>query len=761
MKFRFWSYLPSLLVLGLAFGLRLYRLDSQSIWWDEGHSIFVAGHLISQIPTLPAMDVHPPAYFTLLHLWMAIAGGSEFALRYLSVLFSLLTIVLLWRFAGSISNTQPFRPHRLSSATPASSFSWARRGTPLLVSLLAALSPLYVAYAQEVRSYTMITFLALASTFLLWRLLFPGPKREGVQKRGMLLLLYIVSTAACLYTHYFTIFLLLFQNLAWLVWVLFPFQNGSHYKQSLLPEKKFGSQPGELVGTQRFHQFLQVPLSSYFRRGRLFRLTLWAVSQPGILLLFALQLSLALRQVTGYANPNLTPPGLTHFISRSWQAYTVGLTIDSDLARWGMWGMAGVLAIGWLIKFIAPAGPWFTLSKRKLWPRAGADPTKSITHFVFLASWLLIPLAAYFVVLQRRPSFEPRYMMLITPALFLLLALGLNGPPFHPPYSVTPQNLRHPREYWSADCNPHSNFVILPRYVLRFTFYVLRFLPLIIFIISLHSYYTNETYFKDDSASVADWLAAETTANDIVYIDVPHPFHYYVDQRGVSAPTRYLFVDIHTAADTLTNEAAGRDRLFWVTWWGSDTDPRGVIPFLAEKAGQRSGQRDFRGYRVECFDLPGQANFSLPTPLTPANATFGHVLRLDGVAFGGRQDTTTTTVAEPAWATLHFSLLRETEVDYRASLRLRGQDGRIVSQVDKDLLNDRHFHTSAWPLTDPALNQAINVYTLPLAPDTPPGHYRLELLVYNAQPPYPGEGVTGHKSTDGVAAVLGNITIIP
>jgi hypothetical protein len=262
---------------------------------------------------------------------------------------------------------------------------------------------------------------------------------------------------------------------------------------------------------------------------------------------------------------------------------------------------------------------------------------------------------------------------------------------------------------------------------------------------------------------VAGWLAAETTANDLVYVDVPHPFHYYVARGQIAAPTRYLFVDIHTAADTLTHEAAGRDRLFWVTWRGSDTDPRGVIPFLAQKYGDKLGERDFRGYHVEWFSLPhNKVSFSLPTDLNPVNAVFGDVLRLDGAASGGYPPSSDTTPrTHPAWAVLHFTLLHQTNIDYKVSLRLRGDNGRIAAQADKELLNDRHFRTSAWPLADPALNQAINVYTLSLAPDTPTGRYRLEVVVYNARPPYPSEGVTGIESAGGVAAVIGNITVIP
>jgi uncharacterized membrane protein len=631
-----------LLILLLAFALRLYRLDAQSIWWDEGHSIFVAAQPILQIPTLPAMDVHPPGYFALLHLWTNVAGTSEFSLRYLSVIFSLLTVAILWQFAARLQNL---------SLLPST-----------LVALFAALSPMYIAYAQEVRSYAMFTCFVAASTLTLWQLLAPP------QKRSRLLLFYIILTAACLYIHYFTIFLLIFQNLVWLAWVVWQ----KVIRQ--MPPKR--------------------------------NLLLWIGSQIGILLLFLPQLLLAFRQVTGYTNPNLTPPGLTYFILRSWQAYTTGLTLNPAPARWGMGIIAVVLVISWIIYF------WFSPGKRAM-------------PFLFLTAWVVVPLAAYFIVLQRQPSFEPRYLILVTPALFLLFALGL------------------------GQVSRSSSLAS------RLTLSVLLSLTLLVLLTGLYNYYTNANYFKDDSAGVTDWLAAETTPNDIVYIDVPHPFHYY--NSRIPAPTRYLFVNIHTAADILNQDAVGRDRLYWVTWTGSDTDPRGIISFLGEKAGQQLGRRDFRGYHVEWFSLPDDNTvFSLPTKLTPTNATFGDVLRLDGITYGN-----TTTVDNPAWATLHFTLLRHTNVDYKVSVRLRGKDGRLVSQVDRDLLNDRHFRTSAWPLDDPALNQALNVYTLPLAADTPPGDYQLEVVVYNSQPPYPSEGVSGPNSGNGAAAVIGPLTVTP
>jgi len=58
--------LPYLLVL-IAFALRLYRIDYQSIWRDEGVSLHLAASSIPVILADRAGNVHPPLYFILLH----------------------------------------------------------------------------------------------------------------------------------------------------------------------------------------------------------------------------------------------------------------------------------------------------------------------------------------------------------------------------------------------------------------------------------------------------------------------------------------------------------------------------------------------------------------------------------------------------------------------------------------------------------------------------------------------------------------------
>jgi hypothetical protein len=171
---------------------------------------------------------------------------------------------------------------------------------------------------------------------------------------------------------------------------------------------------------------------------------------------------------------------------------------------------------------------------------------------------------------------------------------------------------------------------------------------------------------------------------------------------------------------------------------------------------------------VAWWDLQGDARFSLPNDLSQSaecpqgDITFGDVVRLGGFAFSDAAQAGGT-----AWATLHFTLLRNTDMDYRISLRLRGPEGDMLPPTDKDLLNDRHFHTSAWPQDDPRLNQAINVYTLLIPPGTPPGTYSLEAVAYEATTleallvtGIPPSGCTS-TAEDGVSARLGSVAVSP
>ena len=69
----------------VAFALRIFHLEYQSLWYDEAFSVYLAHFDLTEITARTAADIQPPLYYYLLHFWIALAGDSEFALRFLSL----------------------------------------------------------------------------------------------------------------------------------------------------------------------------------------------------------------------------------------------------------------------------------------------------------------------------------------------------------------------------------------------------------------------------------------------------------------------------------------------------------------------------------------------------------------------------------------------------------------------------------------------------------------------------------------------------
>jgi len=142
--------------------------------------------------SLTAVDIHPPFYYLVLHLWIALLGASPLALRLLSVLAGTAAVPLLYwsgrRLAGDKGG--------------------------LAAALLLALSPFAVYYSQEVRMYGLVTLFGLAAFCL-------ALKMEDSGWSLVPWLGYVLAGAAALYTQYYAAFLLLALNLTlvvrWLV----------------------------------------------------------------------------------------------------------------------------------------------------------------------------------------------------------------------------------------------------------------------------------------------------------------------------------------------------------------------------------------------------------------------------------------------------------------------------------------------------------------------------------------------------------------
>jgi hypothetical protein len=279
-----------ILILLLATGLRLHRLDAQSFWNDEGNSARIAERSLRLILEGAEGDIHPPGYYILLHYWRALVGHSEYALRALSAL-SGIGLVTFTYLLGS------------------QAFS---RATGLGAAFLAALAPLGVYYAQEARMYALLGLLAAASTWMLLKVLAAGS--GGSLSRGATAppsncgaaAAYALTSTAGLYVHYAFALVLVAHNAAFAVWWVAKLRRSPSRWRWLL---------------------------------------IWASAMVGIILLYLPWLPVAWRSVVGWssAGAGYAPAAALVDVLR---VLTVGITIRAGEAVVALAGLGLALSIG-------------------------------------------------------------------------------------------------------------------------------------------------------------------------------------------------------------------------------------------------------------------------------------------------------------------------------------------------------------------------------------------------------------------------------
>lgn len=178
-----------LLLLLLAFALRVAGLADHNLWWDEGVGVWLARLPVPNLLDWTAHDTHPPLFYLALHAWRRLAGEGEFVWRYPSVVAGLLTVTLVYRLGRALGG----------------------RRVGALAALFLALSRFAITWSQEVRMYALA---ALAATGVLWFALQLWREARWTAWVG-----YVLCTAGALLSLYLTALVPLVANLAFpLVW---------------------------------------------------------------------------------------------------------------------------------------------------------------------------------------------------------------------------------------------------------------------------------------------------------------------------------------------------------------------------------------------------------------------------------------------------------------------------------------------------------------------------------------------------------------
>ncbi|MHB0975758.1 MAG: glycosyltransferase family 39 protein [Candidatus Aquicultorales bacterium] len=173
-----------LAVAGIALALRLYNINAESIWFDEGWSIKYSSMSFStMLKELLAKDYNPPLHSILLHFWIGLFGASEWAVRSLSAVFGTGAVAMTYVLAKQLYD----------------------REAAIMASLIMALSWFQIYFSQEARGYSLLVLLTLASFFFFVSLL---KERTTAWYAG-----YAICTSLLIYTHAFGLLTLAVQNL--------------------------------------------------------------------------------------------------------------------------------------------------------------------------------------------------------------------------------------------------------------------------------------------------------------------------------------------------------------------------------------------------------------------------------------------------------------------------------------------------------------------------------------------------------------------
>lgn len=171
--------------------IRFFLLSNESLWMDETYHIFYnQKNIIDAIKHTSFSStegVHPPLYNIFFNIWLHVFGLSEFSARSLSAIFGALSVILIYLFGKIMFNKR----------------------IGLYSALILTVSPFNVYYSQEARSYSLLSLLAMISFYFFYKYTISKSKKN--------IICYIISSFLLLYTHNHAVFIIISQNIYFLL----------------------------------------------------------------------------------------------------------------------------------------------------------------------------------------------------------------------------------------------------------------------------------------------------------------------------------------------------------------------------------------------------------------------------------------------------------------------------------------------------------------------------------------------------------------
>lgn len=203
-------WLIAILILGIF--LRIFELGKESFWLDEAETVFSTqkspSYIISSTYTkvlAPEYFLYTkggimPFYFLVTYYWTKMMGLSEFKLRLFSAITGIVSIYLIYIIGKELF----------------------RKKVGLFSAFILSINHQHIYYSQEARTYSLLVLLAMLSVYFLYKML---SSQKLFNKIG-----YSISTSLMIYTHYYGLFILLFEG----IYVLILIKTHRNYIKNII-----------------------------------------------------------------------------------------------------------------------------------------------------------------------------------------------------------------------------------------------------------------------------------------------------------------------------------------------------------------------------------------------------------------------------------------------------------------------------------------------------------------------------------------------
>jgi mannosyltransferase len=336
-----------------------YKLGYPALWRDEATTKIVVGRSVSQIfALLHHTDAVHGAYYLLLHFVVDVIGTSATALRLPSLAAMAIACALIAATTRRLA---------VMAAAPYADF------TGLCAGVAFAVLPFMIRYAQEARSYAIVTMLATVATYCLVRAVSDG-RRWWVA--------YAAAVAACGLFNIFGLLILVPHAVSLLI-------AGSRERAAVarsakaLAEADTAPAPDTAPAGLPGRRLAGLPAR-------------WLIAGGAALVV------LAPLAVVAYAQR-----GVLGWMSRPTFSAVVALAYNSA-GSWRLIAPTFTLAVGGVL-----AGLFIDRSRRPFTPGVVAFP------------WMVTPPALLIAVSQIHPIYDVRYVEFCLPALAILVAWGI------------------------------------------------------------------------------------------------------------------------------------------------------------------------------------------------------------------------------------------------------------------------------------------------------------------------------------------------